>query len=343
MEPSSPLIGKCMKSIFITTLFFALCSFTIAQTSASPSQVPANTASALPDSTKLEVLDHPLAYPPEAKETGIQGKVVIRISVSETGSITAVEPVSGDPILSKAAVDAVKAWRFKPYIQGGKPISVTVNLPLNFKLPAAESLRPEPIKIVKAHYPDLALENEIQGQVVMRAHITETGDVDDVELVKSTDKSLEKAAMDAVRQWKFKPLITNGNAVAVWTTISSDFAFSGNMSDKIVADAPAQTSNSTPLTIGSKIAAGMLIHRVVPVYPLAAELAHLQGTVKLAAVITKEGKVGRLTPISGNSMLIPPAIGAVQQWQYRPYLLNGEPVEVQTEITVIFNLGNGGY
>jgi TonB family protein len=333
-----------MKSTLMVFLFFALTGFMIAQTNDPSNQGPAKASSpsapAVPDSTKLELLEHPLAYPPEAKEKGIQGQVIVSVSVSATGDVTAVEPVSGDPILSRAAVDAVKVWKFKPYIKDGKPIRVTGNLPLNFELPGAESLEPEPVTIVKAHYPDSDVENGIQGQVVIRAHITESGDVDNVELVKSTDKSLDKAAMDAVRQWKFKPLIANGKAISVWTTISSDFAFSGNLKNKIVVDAPAQTNTATSLRVGQGVAAGMLVHTVAPVYPAIARLAHIQGIVKLEAVINKEGKVDQLTPISGNSMLIPPAIGAVQQWRYRPYILNGEPIEVRTEITVIFSLGN---
>jgi len=294
-----------MKARILVFVFIGLAGFMIAQTNHSSIQDPAKAspppAPAVPDSTKLELLEHPLTYPPEAKEKGIQGQVIVSVSVSASGDVTAVEPVSGDPILSKAALDAVKAWKFKPYIKDGKPISVTASLPLNFKLPNAGSLQLEPVKIVKARYPGLAIANGIQGQVVIRAHITESGDVDNVELVKSTDKSLDKAAMDAVRQWKFKPLVANGKAVSVWTTISSDFAFSGNIKNKIVVDPPAKTSNATALTVDQNVANGMLVHSVNPVYPPAARIAHIQGMVKLEAIITKEGKIGQLTPISGNS------------------------------------------
>jgi protein TonB len=82
----------------------------------------------------------------------------------------------------------------------------------------------------------------------------------------------------------------------------------------------------------------MVVHRVAPVYPPEAKRARIQGTVVLAAVIGKDGRIKGLNVISGPSMLVDAAVGAVQQWRYRPYVLQGEPVEVDTTITVNFNL-----
>ena len=82
----------------------------------------------------------------------------------------------------------------------------------------------------------------------------------------------------------------------------------------------------------------MLVHQVAPVYPETARRLEIQGSVVLKAVIDKAGRINSLQPISGPPELIPAAVGAVQQWRYKPYLVNGEPVEVQTEITVNFRL-----
>lgn len=84
---------------------------------------------------------------------------------------------------------------------------------------------------------------------------------------------------------------------------------------------------------------GMLIRRVEPVYPPMARAAHVQGPVLLAAVISKDGAIENLRTISGHPMLVPAAISAVSQWRYRPYILNGEAIEVETQITVNFILG----
>ena len=84
----------------------------------------------------------------------------------------------------------------------------------------------------------------------------------------------------------------------------------------------------------------MLIRRVEPSYPTPAKIAHVQGPVVLEAIISKDGTIEHLQLVSGNPMLVPAAIGAVSQWRYRPYILNGEAIEVETRITVNFILSN---
>jgi periplasmic protein TonB len=89
----------------------------------------------------------------------------------------------------------------------------------------------------------------------------------------------------------------------------------------------------------SDLLEGSLIRRVQPVYPPLARSARIQGQVVLAAVISKAGTIDNLHVLSGHPMLIPAAIAAVSQWRYRPYILNSEPIEVETQITVNFSLG----
>jgi len=83
---------------------------------------------------------------------------------------------------------------------------------------------------------------------------------------------------------------------------------------------------------------GLLIHRVEPPYPPLAKAARIQGTVQLQAIISKNGTIQNLQVLSGHPMLVTAAVEAVRQWRYRPYILNGEPVEVETQITVNFVL-----
>jgi protein TonB len=84
---------------------------------------------------------------------------------------------------------------------------------------------------------------------------------------------------------------------------------------------------------------GLLIRKVQPVYPALARQARIQGTVLLQAQISKTGDIENLQALSGHPMLVPAAIDAVKQWKYKPYILNGEPVEVDTQVTVNFTLG----
>lgn len=86
-------------------------------------------------------------------------------------------------------------------------------------------------------------------------------------------------------------------------------------------------------------AEGNLVHKVQPAYPPIAIAARIQGTVQLRAIISKTGTIENLIVENGHPMLVAAAINAVKQWRYRPYLLNHEPIEVETEITVNFTLG----
>ncbi len=86
---------------------------------------------------------------------------------------------------------------------------------------------------------------------------------------------------------------------------------------------------------------GNLIHRVQPNYPVLARQARIQGQVVLRAMISREGAIENLQVLRGHPMLAPAAVDAVRQWRYRPYVLNGEPVEVETVVTVNFVLGGG--
>src|SRR5271165_290271 len=92
--------------------------------------------------------------------------------------------------------------------------------------------------------------------------------------------------------------------------------------------------------ISQGVTKGLLIHRVEPAYPMLAKQARVQGEVVLSAIINTNGEIQNLTLVSGHPMLVPQAIAAVRQWRYKPYLLNGQPVEVETTITVIFSLSS---
>ncbi len=92
-----------------------------------------------------------------------------------------------------------------------------------------------------------------------------------------------------------------------------------------------------PLSV-SHMSEGDLIRKVQPTYPALARSARIQGIVVLQAVISKQGTIENVTVLTGHPMLVSAAIEAVRQWRYRPYILNNEPVEVETQITVNFSL-----
>ena len=94
------------------------------------------------------------------------------------------------------------------------------------------------------------------------------------------------------------------------------------------------------IRISAGVTKGMLIQRIEPTYPTLARAARVQGDVVLSAIISTSGQIENLQLVSGHPMLVPAAIAAVRQWRYKPYLLNGQPVEVETTITVIFTLSS---
>ena len=93
------------------------------------------------------------------------------------------------------------------------------------------------------------------------------------------------------------------------------------------------------MRVSSGVTTGLLIKRVEPSYPPLAKTARVQGTVVLHAIISKQGTIEGLTLMSGPAMLAPAAIDAVKQWRYKPYLLNGDPIELDTTVEVKFTLG----
>jgi protein TonB len=85
---------------------------------------------------------------------------------------------------------------------------------------------------------------------------------------------------------------------------------------------------------------GLLLRPIQPVYPAIAKAARVQGEVVIDAIISKAGRIESLKVLSGPQMLRQAALDAVEQARYQPYRLNGEPVEVQTEVRVVFRLGS---
>jgi protein TonB len=104
-----------------------------------------------------------------------------------------------------------------------------------------------------------------------------------------------------------------------------------------VKEAP-KTATPQRIRVGGNVQQANLIRKVQPVYPPLAKQARIQGTVRFTAIIGKDGTIQNLQLVTGHPLLVEAARQAVSQWQYKPTLLNGEPVEVVTQIDVNFTL-----
>jgi TonB family protein len=141
----------------------------------------------------------------------------------------------------------------------------------------------------------------------------------------------ESGALRASSDGKATTCISNGTVVADTPKVG-------------ISEGNTRVSYSTTVGRGQRIritpevASGLLVHKVDPVYPAEARAARISGSVVLKAMISTTGDVTNLQLISGHPMLAPAAIEAVKQWKYKPYLLNGKPVEIDTQVTVNYSL-----
>jgi protein TonB len=116
---------------------------------------------------------------------------------------------------------------------------------------------------------------------------------------------------------------------------SATAVFNGQRRVAVVPPAP-----KGPVHVPSTIVAGMLLHKTLPVYPPIAVASRTEGVVILQATISASGTIKDLRVVSGPAMLQQAALDAVSNWRYRPYLLNGAPVEVETTVNVIFTMNH---
>lgn len=133
------------------------------------------------------------------------------------------------------------------------------------------------------------------------------------------------------------PGMVTGNALGIAGPGALNTGALGPVTPVPVVHAPKPTG---PIHVSSGVAQGQLILPIQPRYPAIAVASRIQGTVVVAAVIAKDGRIESLRVLSGPPMLVTAAVEAIQQARYRPWKLNGEPVEVETTINVNFQLGN---
>jgi protein TonB len=108
--------------------------------------------------------------------------------------------------------------------------------------------------------------------------------------------------------------------------------------EELQASTPSVAGDIGRISLGGNVAAARLLNKVAPLYPAEARRDGIQGTVRLRAIIGKDGLIKDLQVITGHPALTDAALAAVRQWSYQPTLLEGRPVEVSTEIDVVFRL-----
>jgi len=132
-----------------------------------------------------------------------------------------------------------------------------------------------------------------------------------------------------------KPVVTADAPALSVTEIAQDKA--GTLPN-LIGPSDAPTPVLQRVTVSQGVSRGLLVKQVQPAYPRGALQLHIEGPVQLMATVSKNGDISEVKVLSGDSQLSHAAVDAVKQWKYKPYLLNGEPVDIQTQITVNFKL-----
>lgn len=194
-------------------------------------------------------------------------------------------------------------------------------------------------------YPKDALDHHLQGDICIDVIVDEDGNVQNAKLADCANctSTLADAALEAVKSWKYQPTVVGGKPVAVSSWIAFRFQFVIEPSVEILTKSESSTPSREAirprkLRLSSGVADANLIHKVQPEYPQEAKADHIQGDVVIQCLIGKDGSIVNSRVVSGHPLLARSALDAVRQWKYRPYSLNGEPVEVETTITIRFHM-----
>ena len=194
----------------------------------------------------------------------------------------------------------------------------------------AGAAKPKLVKKSKPVYPKTALEKGIQGVVILEAVIDKSGKVKETRAVSSPDPLLAQAASEAVTQWEYEPFVVDGAAKEVLFTVTITFALNPEDKPKPAGDALTRLADSQKPKI---------VKKVKPVYPGEAAANKIEGVVVMEATIDKNGKVTSARVTSApNPLLDIAALEALKQWEYEPFLVNGNAMPVLFTVTMSFVL-----
>ena len=196
-------------------------------------------------------------YLPEAKKLGIQGEVLLEVTINEKGEVENISVTKGHPLLVRSALEAVKQWKYRPYVVDGAAVPVSSTVSVNFTLQdsnagtleksqsplirlGSPAMATNLVYRVEPIYPLEAKQKGIAGEVVFDVTINEQGEVSDVQVL-SGNAMLVSAAYEAVRQWRYTPVLLNGDPIRAKANVTIRFELEKG---KPTASASPQDSGS---------------------------------------------------------------------------------------------------
>ena len=251
----------------------------------------------------------PVTYPREAKEKGIEGDVLVELSLAATGDVSDARVLTGPEELRKAVLESVLQWHYANDAQLPAKTQVTIKFRLTQSTPA--SVLPMPT---------------VDGTILVKEIVVQAPEP----LKQRIESGISIREGDQITQASLNDLIAAVREVDGHLNLRVDK--SGVITILLDNGAPQR------IRVGGNVQQANLIQKVAPAYPTQAKIDHVQGKVQFAVLIGKDGHVQNVDLISGEPVLADAAKPAVEKWVYRPTLLNGQPVEVVTQVDVNFTL-----
>ena len=257
-------------------------------------------------------------YPKDAQAKGITGTVVLELSLSESGSVTDARVLSGPEELRRAALESVLQWHYAHDTQLPPKTQVSIDFNRVTEATPAMLMAPPPDELAKVDRLTILAPEPIKQKLESRLTLHE-GD----RITQATLNELAAAVKDVDEHLK---LALYPNAAKTGSIVF------------ITLEGASPSESPKRIRVGGNVQAENIVHKVQPVYPVEAKQNHIQGDVRFTVIIGKDGVVKNVTLVSGDPLLAEAAKKAVEQWVYKPTLLNGDPVEVVTQVDVIFRL-----
>lgn len=306
----------------------------------------------------------PISYPPEAIQKRIEGTVFVELTFNAGGEIVDSRVLSGPEELRQAALQTAVQGKY------GIDVARSLQVGVEFKLPPAPSRLSTPAGPAElsgtvsgspsgALFPGVAITATNTQTGIINTSVTNSAGeyrfsvlspgtyTVKAELPGFQTRSFGPVPLGASQRVRLNFGLEPGSGTSSFSVVPPQ-AVAGQRGAAPGAPAavpppppaPADPSKPIRVRIGGGVAAANLIKQVAPVYPQEAKDAKIQGVVVLEAQIDKTGSIENLTVVTGDPLLIQAAIDAVKQWAYRPIMLNGQPVDVVTTITVNFAFQN---
>jgi TonB family protein len=287
----------------------------------------------------------PVTISPGIRSKGVRGTVVVEVTLDAAGEVADARVLSGPDQLRKAVLESVLQWHFAHEPSGThRQVTVTFDppAPVAPKAAAIPRLLPAPLSDAKAQERWNAMEAaRLRAASVQRTvksvSVTGISDSARAELLgmlpvhqgDSLDLAGTQRLIKAVKEFD-EHLIVSFPQAGSETEVAVQIAAPNSK--------PESSINPQRIRVGGNVQQANLVSQLHPIYPPEAKQQRIQGKVQLAAIIGKDGTVMQLDVVSGQPSLAAAALDAVRQWIYKPTLLNGDPVEVSTNIDVNFTL-----